>query len=124
MRSILLFAAVTCLAALPAAGVAGQNAERQIYKPGNGVSAPVVVKEVKPQYTTAAKEAKVQGTVLLECVVETDGSVGEVKVVKALHDDLDEAAVNAARQWQFKPGTKDGKAVRVRVALEMTFSLK
>jgi TonB family protein len=124
MRTLLLLAAVTCLVALPAAGAAGQSAERQVYKPGNGVSAPVVVKEVKPKYTVEAKDAKVQGTVLLDCVVETDGSVGEVKVVKALHDDLDKAAVDAARQWQFKPGTKDGKAVRVQIALEMTFSLK
>lgn len=124
MRTIVLLAAVTCLVALPAGGAAWQNAERPVYKPGNGVSAPVVVKEVKPKYTVEAKDAKVQGTVLLECVVETDGSIGEVKVVKALHDDLDEAAVNAARQWQFKPGTKDGKAVRVQIALEMTFSLK
>ena len=124
MRTLLLLATVTCLVAPPAAGAVGQSAERQVYKPVDGVSAPVVVKEVKPKYTVEAKDAKVQGTVLLDCVVETDGSVGEVKVVKALHDDLDKAAVDAARQWQFKPGTKDGKAVRVQIALEMTFSLK
>ena len=124
MRNVLLLAAVTCLFALPAAGADWQSAGRQVYKPGNGVSAPVVVKEVKPQYTAAAKDAKVQGTVLLDCVVDTDGRVGEVKVVKALHDDLDREAVKAARQWEFKPGTKDGQAVRVQIALEMTFSLK
>ena len=37
---------------------------------------------------------------------------------------LDQQAVKAARQWKFKPGTKDGKAVPVRVSLEMTFTLK
>ena len=124
MRTILLLAAAAWLLAPSVTAAAGQASGGPVYKVGEGVVAPVVVKEVKPQYTVAAKDAKVQGTVLLECVVETDGSVGEVKVVKALHDDLDEQAVKAARQWQFKPGAKDGKAVRVQIALEMTFSLK
>jgi TonB family protein len=124
MRLISLFALALCLAAGPVAAQAPPTAETRVYKPGDGVSAPVLVKEVKPQYTAEAKDAKVQGTVLIECVVETDGSVGDVRVTKSLDEDLDLEAVKAVRQWRFEPGKKDGKAVRVQITLEMTFTLR
>ena len=57
-------------------------------------------------------------------MVETDGSVGDVRVTKSLDEDLDLEAVKAVRQWRFEPGKKDGKAVRVQITLEMTFTLK
>ena len=62
----------------------------------------------------------------LETVVQPDGSVRDVKIVKSLDDvlGLDRQAVNAAKEWRFKPGTKDGKAVAVSVTLEMRFTLK
>jgi protein TonB len=124
MNALSLVALAMCLFTGPAPAHAPQDAKGPVYKPGNGVSAPVVVKEVKPQYTAKAKEAGIQGFVVLECVVETDGSVGEVNVTKSLDEELDQQAVNAARQWRFEPGKKDGKAVRVRITLEMTFSLR
>jgi TonB family protein len=124
MKTVLTVAVALCLFALPAAAASQQASGGPVYKPGNGVTAPRAVKEVRPQYTAEAMRAKIQGTVGLECVVETDGSVGEVTVTKSLDEGLDQEAVKALRQWRFKPGTKDGKAVRVRVALEMTFTLK
>ena len=56
----------------------------------------------------------------------TDGSVGSVSVTRSLDATfgLDREAVSAAKQWRFKPGTKDGKPVAVRVAIELTFTLK
>jgi TonB family protein len=111
----------------PAPGAAkstGQAEAAPVYKPGNGVSAPVLVEDVKPQYTAEARRAGIQGIVELECVVETDGSVGNVTVTKSLDEGLDQEAIKAARQWRFEPGKKDGKAVRVQISLEMTFSLK
>ena len=74
MRFISLFALALCLVTGPSASASPQGAKEPVYKPGDGVSAPVLVKEVKPQYTAKAKDAKVQGTVLIECVVETDGA--------------------------------------------------
>ena len=62
----------------------------------------------------------VQGGVNLECVVLTDGTVGDVRVTKPLHPELDEAAMRTLRQWVFKPGTKDGVAVPVQIEVEMT----
>jgi len=124
MKAIIMLAAVSCLVFSPIAAIAQQVAEGQVYEPGQGVSAPVVVKEVKPQYTAEAMKAEVQGVVTLECVVQPDGTVGEVRVTKALDPGLDQEAIKAVKQWRFKPGTKDGKPVPVLVTLELTFTLR
>jgi periplasmic protein TonB len=96
------------------------------YRPGNGVTTPVVLREVKPQYTSDAMRAKVQGSVLLECIVRADGSVGEVKVARSLDPvfGLDLEAMKAARQWRFRPGMRQGEPVAVLVVIELTFTLR
>jgi TonB family protein len=124
MKAIIMIAAVSCLVSGLVAASAPQVAESRVYKPGDGVSAPVAVKEVKPQYTADAMKAKVEGVVTLECVVQPDGTVGDVRVTKALNPGLDQEAIKAVKQWRFKPGHKDGKAVPVRVTLEMAFTLR
>jgi periplasmic protein TonB len=96
----------------------------QVHHPGNGVTLPVVVGEMKADYTPDAKAAGIQGTFGLDTVVLADGTVGEVTVAQSLDDGLDEQAVKAMKQWKFKPGLKDGKPVAVLVAVEMTFMLK
>jgi TonB family protein len=97
-----------------------------VYRPGSGVINPRVLREVKPQYTADAMRAKVQGTVLLECVVMPDGTVGRVDVVKSLDPTfgLDQEAVKAAKQWRFQPGTRFGEPVAVLVTIELTFTLR
>ena len=96
------------------------------YRPGNGVLLPKPLREVKPQYTADAMRAKVQGTVLLECVVLPDGTVGKVEVVRSLDSafGLDQEAIKAARQWRFAPGTRFGEPVAVLVTIELTFTLR
>ena len=96
------------------------------YRPGNGVNLPQPLREVKPQYTADAMRAKVQGTVLLECVVLPDGSVGSVEVVRSLDSTfgLDQEAIKAAKQWRFRPGTCLGEPVAVLVTIELTFTLR
>jgi protein TonB len=113
-----------CVAAVPAAAGVRQDAAGPVFEPGNGVSAPVLVKQVKPAYTADALKAGIQGGVLLECVVQPDGKVGAVQVKKSLDPGLDKEAIKAVKRWRFEPGRKDGKAVPVRVTLEMTFSLR
>jgi len=98
--------------------------EPQVSRPGNGVSAPRLVKEVKPNYPEAARRDKIQGTVLLSTVVLDDGTVGDVKVVRSLGDPkhgFDAEAIKAAKQWIFTPGLKDGKPVPVQVSIELYF---
>jgi protein TonB len=118
MRRIVYLAAVVL-------AVAGLSAQ-EVYRSGDGVTLPVPVKQVKAGYTTAAQAARVEGTVVLEIVVRADGSVGDVKVVRSLDKEtgLDDQAVGAMRQWEFRPGRKDDKPVAVRVYVEMTFTLK
>jgi len=96
------------------------------YRPGNGVTLPRVLHEERPQYTSDAMRAKVQGTVLLECVVKPDGSVGDVQVIRSLDPTfgLDQQAVVAARKWRFAPGTRLGEAVPVLITIELTFTLR
>jgi periplasmic protein TonB len=93
---------------------------------GSGVTMPQVIKQVKPAYTTDAMRAKVQGIVLVECLVNADGSVGDVRVRRSLDSafGLDQEAVKAARQWRFRPGTRLGEPVPVLVTIELTFTLR
>ena len=90
------------------------------------IVAPVLVKETKPLFSDKAQRAKVQGVVTMEAVIGRDGKVGEVRVVRSLDREfgLDEEAVKAVKQWEFKAGTKDGVAVPVLVEIEMSFKLR
>lgn len=103
------------------AGAGGET-----FRPGDGVTAPRVLLEVKPAYTAEAMRAKVQGLVRLECVVLPDGSVGRVVVVKSLDSTfgLDQQAVKAARQWRFAPGRRLGEPVAVLVIIDLEFRLR
>jgi TonB family protein len=96
------------------------------YRPGSGITLPVVLREVKPAYTADAMRAKVQGSVWLECIVMPDGSVGEVKVTRSLDPifGLDQEAIKAAKMWRFKPGMRQGDPVPVIITIELTFTLR
>jgi TonB family protein len=103
-----------------------EPAPSPIYKIGqDGVKAPILVKETKPKYTDEAKARGVQGAVELTAIVKADGTLDDnVRVTQSLDPDLDQEAIKAARQWQFRPGTKDGAPVPVEVKIELTFTLK
>ncbi len=96
------------------------------YRPGSGVTIPRVLKEVKPQYTADAMRAKVQGQVWVECIVMTDGNVGDAKVIRSLDSvfGLDQEALKAARQWKFVPGMRQNEPVPVIITIELTFTLR
>jgi len=96
------------------------------YRPGKGVTVPRVVREVRPNYTSDAMRAKVQGVVVLECVVRPDGSVGDVQIVRSLDSTfgLDQEAIKAAKQWRFQPGSRMGEPVPVLISIELTFTLR
>ena len=118
--------AFACILGFSGAGIAAAQDTAGVQSPGNGVTNPVLIKDVKPQYTPAALAAGIQGEVQLSIVVLVDGTAGEVKITKSLDSKLglDEEAVKAAKQWLFEPGKKDGKAVPVRVTATMAFTLK
>ena len=95
------------------------------YGPG-GATEPTLRFQVRPEYTTAALTAKVQGVVTLEVEVLPDGTVGTVKVVKSLDRvyGLDQAAIAAAKKWRFVAGTVNGKPVATIVTLILEFNLR
>ena len=97
-----------------------------VYRPGAGIVNPQVLHEVKPQYTSEAMRAQIQGEVWLEIVVLADGSVGDVTVTKSLDPvfGLDAEAIKAARQWRFAPATRFGEPVAILVSLELGFNLR
>src|SRR5262245_35976198 len=105
---------VVALAVLLVPALRAQD-ERIYNANDDGVSLPQVIKQVGPQYTSEAMRQMIEGEVVLDVVVKSDGTVGDVKVKQSLDAvyGLDESAVSAMKQWKFKPGIKDGKAVNV-----------
>jgi TonB family protein len=97
-----------------------------VHSPGqDGVTPARLLWDVKPAYTAGALRAKIEGIVLMHCVVKTDGTVGAARVFKSLDSvhGLDTSALQALKQWRFAPGTKEGVAVPVLVFVEMSFSI-
>ncbi len=96
------------------------------YREGNGVSSPVVIREVKPNYTGEAMRARIQGLVTMEAIVMPDGSVGNVHIIKSLDSTfgLDQEAVATIKKWRFKPGMLRGQPVPVQIVIEMSFTLR
>jgi protein TonB len=82
---------------------------------------PKVAQKVDPEYTAEAKEARVEGQVVLDLTVGAAGNVKEVKVVERLSHGLTESAVDAVRQWKFEP-RDGGKNVVVRITLRFALS--
>jgi periplasmic protein TonB len=96
------------------------------YQPGNGVTMPTLLKEVKPSYTAEAMRAKIQGIVMVKAIVREDGSVSNVEVIRSLDQSygLDQKAIEAVRNWRFMPGKRLGQNVPVYVEIELTFTLR
>ncbi len=93
------------------------------YRPGSGIEPPRLLREVKAQYTDDARRRGITGGVLLEIVIRSDGSVGEVKVLRGLGYGLDDRAITAVRNWRFAPARRLGSPVDVIVEVEVDFSL-
>src|SRR5262245_32798145 len=117
---VLLSIASASNAQIPAAPADWQRA----YQPGSGISNPVALVQPEPRYTADALRQKISGEVWVEVIVEADGSVKDVRVIRSLDKQfgLDEQAIAAAKQWMFQPGrTREGQAVPVRVTLILNF---
>lgn len=96
-----------------------------VYRPGGNVTAPRVITDVKPTYTSEALSQKVQGTVVLELVVQADGRPSDIRIIRSLDPGgLDQQAIIAASQWRFEPGRRAGKPVDVLVTLMLDFRIR
>jgi TonB family protein len=95
-----------------------------VYRPGGAVSAPRLIKEVKPRYTPEALQQRIHGTVVLEVIVTRDGCPSTIRVVRSLDHGLDDEAVSAVAQWRFEPGRLAGASVEVLVTIMLDFSIR
>lgn len=97
-----------------------------VYGVGNGVTAPIALRRPQPAYTPDAMRARLQGVVVLNCVVRPDGTCSDIRVTKSLDTafGLDQQAIASAREWRFRPGTRFGEPVPVLVTLEIGFTIR
>jgi TonB family protein len=84
---------------------------------------PSVIRKAEPEYSEEARDAKVEGTVILSAEVGTDGVPSDIKLVRALGKGLDQKAIECLESWRFKPAAFYGEPVPVRVTVEMAFRL-
>jgi TonB family protein len=95
------------------------------YRPGGGVTSPVLVSQVRPTYPEEAmRRRRRQGSVALEVIVRDDGTPEVVRVVQSIdRGPLDQEAARAVRQWRFLPGRRNGEPVSVLVTVIVDFVL-
>ena len=83
------------------------------------MQAPRLIRKIQPQYPELAKETRTQGVVVLDCVIDQQGNVTQMKLVSG-HPLLVQAALNAVRQWKYQPTLLNG----IPVAVEMEVTVK
>lgn len=93
------------------------------YRMGSGVTAPVVLRQVRPGFTEDALARKIQGEVIVEVVILKDGTVKPVRVVRGLSADLNEKALEAASQWKFIPAKFKGQPVDLIAEIAIDFNI-
>jgi protein TonB len=98
----------------------GDRDENGVYRVGGAITAPA--RADVPQYPPDARAAGITGVVLAEIVIDTSGSVGDAKVVRSIPL-LDEAALQAVRNWRYAPTMVNGEPVPVRMTVTVNFSL-
>lgn len=91
---------------------------------GGDVRAPVKTYWPQPAYTEIARKARVQGVVIVQAIVDKNGTVQDVKILKGLPMGLDKAAVDSIKTWKFEPATLNGKPVDVYFNLTVNFTLQ
>jgi TonB family protein len=104
--------------------VGRSQAQQEPYKVGEqGVTSPKLTYKVDPQYTKEARDARIEGTVILQAVVGKSGTVEQLSLEKGIDPGLDKNAMSAVKQWQFEPGRKEGQPVPVKATIEVSFKL-
>ena len=99
------------------------DAAEKIYPPQEVDKKFQLIMNFHPQYTPAAREQRVTGTVVLQCTLAADGNVRSIRVVSGLPFGLTESAIRSARKLRFIPAMKDGKYVSVSTQFVFKFDL-
>ena len=95
-----------------------------VFSVGAGMSRPEIVHQVQPRYTELARRSGTQGAVIVEAIIDEQGRVTNVRLLRGLPMGLDQAAAEAIQQWRFKPATLQGKPVKVYYMLTVNFTIQ
>jgi TonB family protein len=90
---------------------------------GGGVSAPTVIHSVQPEFTEDARQANYEGTVSIQLIVDPQGNPQAIRIVRHLGMGLDQKAIEAVRQYRFRPAIYQGHPVAVQMVIEVDFHL-
>ena len=101
----------------------GGNVGSGLFHVGGGVLAPVVITEVDPEFSEEARKAKFSGSVEVYLIVDEMGRPVNVRVARGVGMGLDEKAVEAVKQYRFKPALRNGKPVKVDLFIDVNFTI-
>jgi len=91
-------------------------------KQGGEVTAASIITQTRPVYPALARQARIQGTVLLHAIIDKDGQVAKLEVVSG-HPLLVQSALDAVKQWRYKPTQLNGDPVEVDTTIQVTFTM-
>jgi protein TonB len=89
---------------------------------GGAIAPPKKIRDVKPVYPREAQAARISGVVVLEAVIDSDGTVADARVLRSVPE-LDAAAIDAVRQWQFTPTLLNGVPTPIVMSVTINFTL-
>jgi TonB family protein len=95
-----------------------------VLKIGSSVDVPRLIKKVEPVYPIEARKALVQGVVVLEVTTDEEGNVDKVAVLRSESSLLNQAAIDAVKQWKYEPMMSKGNPIRVAFNVTLTFRLR
>lgn len=101
----------------------GGNYGGGLRKIGGGVSTPVVIFQVEPEFSEEARKAKFMGVVMVNLIVDAQGRPQNVHTSRGVGMGLDDKAVEAVKQYRFKPAMEGGKPVAVELNIEVNFQI-
>jgi len=91
-------------------------------KQGGNVTAASIINQTRPVYPALARQARIQGNVVLHAIIDKEGKVAELQVVSG-HPLLVQSALDAVRQWRYKPTLLNGDPVEVDTTINVTFTM-
>ncbi len=100
-----------------------KSADRDVQRLPKGGKGPKLIKKVDPVYPPEARQAGIEGTVILEATIDIQGKVTNIKVLKGENDLLNKAGIEALRQWEYEPAIVDGKPLQFVITITMRFAL-
>ena len=108
---------------VPDAPIAPPAAPQEPQRLHQGIEAPRKTVDAAPRYPTLARESHVEGTVILDVIIDERGVVTSTRVLKSVRL-LDQAAIDAVQQWKFTPGRLNGEAIPIVMTVTVTFRLQ